>query len=412
MGNNLFRIWLPLSLGLHLLMIPVFYLIPFAPTPVHTTTYRILHLPDEPAAPKATAPKPHLSTPKKPPVMLPKKLAQATRPIAQPKLASPLHPQKPVTTAPMISANKNPAPGRITRPPDIASPGDLKETVTLKPGRASAPARMTAPRPGPLMAPKLSGGGPGSLDFLPNSAPGPIGAIASSTRGSFAVPAAPIGGLHRGPVTPAIIGNGPGTDRNGVSGLGGLDAPETPNLSRVTTRKPGASAPSPIIASAFVPGLPHGPTPQTGGSWLQADGDPKLPIGLPKGKTGGHGDVVAAPTIPVGKGSGGGTGEGPGRPEHGPVMLSGPTVSYPRLAAKEGNTGVVIVSVKTNPDGVVVSAKLERRSEADSLDNEAIRAARKWSFRPAEDSDGRQISGAARLRFVFAKDKKPEVTQL
>ncbi len=175
------------------------------------------------------------------------------------------------------------------------------------------------------------------------------------------------------------------------------------------------SAPGASPAPVFRPGVPGGSIASNGGSpFVPALNDPTVPPGIAEGARDGRAPILADPRLPVGtsSGIGQGPGTGPARPAHGPISVGGPQVVYPRLAAKEGNSGTVIIAVNVSPDGVPLSVTIEKRSEADALDNTALAAAKKWTFRPAEDGHGKTVASKARLEFRFEVGKEPEVQQL
>jgi protein TonB len=64
---------------------------------------------------------------------------------------------------------------------------------------------------------------------------------------------------------------------------------------------------------------------------------------------------------------------------------------YPPLALRRGIQGVVLLAVNVDRAGAVVHAEVTKSSGHDVLDRAAIRAARKWRFRPALDN-GRPIA--------------------
>ena len=81
-----------------------------------------------------------------------------------------------------------------------------------------------------------------------------------------------------------------------------------------------------------------------------------------------------------------------------------PTPKLPTLALLEGLLGTVEVAVLVDVDGRVVKATVTKRSDYDSLDNAAIRAARDWGFRPAFEH-GKAVTATVRMRFIFTKEK-------
>lgn len=420
MNDNLFRIWLPVSAMLHALLIGMCYLMPLPDARADRgPEIRIVHiaeLPPEPPAVKVAVTPPRPAQPPQRPRALPPRPPR--RPVATPAPVRPAQPVRvvsPEVQPPVVSALPAPGGGAAVRPPELARWGELKTIAQLAPAAATAPARELAPRAGPLRAPPLSGGGGASLAGTPSALPGIIGSVVTSERGTLVLPVGPPGGTHVAAIVPRLPGFGMGGNRSGVPGMGGDNTPAVPNLSTLQTQLPGASAPGGGNAPVFRPGFPGGPIPPNGGSALVPEREtPSVPFGLPGGTAGGRGTVVAGPTVKTGTNPGAGTGpgQGPARPAHGPNALTGPTLSYPSLAEKEGNSGVVIIALKISAEGQASSAVIEKRSSADALDNAALRAALKWPFRPGEDGKGHCIPGSARLEFRFELGKAPEVRQL
>ncbi len=88
----------------------------------------------------------------------------------------------------------------------------------------------------------------------------------------------------------------------------------------------------------------------------------------------------------LGPGSGGGTGGGVYRPGNGvtlPVPLSQPRPSYTSDAMRAKVQGVVLLECIVRPDGSVSDVQVVRSLDPTfGLDQEAIKTARQWRFRP------------------------------
>ncbi|MCK5799617.1 MAG: energy transducer TonB, partial [Deltaproteobacteria bacterium] len=74
----------------------------------------------------------------------------------------------------------------------------------------------------------------------------------------------------------------------------------------------------------------------------------------------------------------------PATPQN-PALLAGPRPPYPRSARRRGAQGVVVIRAKIATTGDVLETTLARSSGAQDLDHAALRAVRRWRFRPATD---------------------------
>lgn len=207
---------------------------------------------------------------------------------------------------------------------------------------------------------------------------------------------APLGKMVPGPVTTAYTGGGAGP-----TGAGGMV---------VAVRPGGASGAPERIATApgggpgglFAPG-------GSGGGMLNRD------IGaMPSSAPGTHSNRPGGWTDRPG-GTGGTGFEGPAltpsRPSYGASTVTGPEPSYPMLAAEEGLHGVVVLAVTIDGSGGISKIAITQRSRSDVLDNEAIRTARRWAYRPAV-RNGEAITSVIKLEVTFEIGKRPTMRQL
>jgi protein TonB len=83
----------------------------------------------------------------------------------------------------------------------------------------------------------------------------------------------------------------------------------------------------------------------------------------------------------------------PHGPTRGPVLLNLAQAQpvYPRAALRRGDEGVVVLSVDVGRDGTVLRVEVTQSSGHGALDRAAVRAAKKWRFRPALDN-GRPVA--------------------
>lgn len=389
MNLNLFRIWLPASLGLHLLLIPALQRISYSASPGNAPrTMRVTLLPPVAEAPKPQPPE----KPKPKPVTRP----PVTRPVVMKRTPKPVTPITPKIPLPGPKV-PDPKPAPETKFPGHPTQDMLKSIPKLSPTDNSPQAvRQIAPKVGPPTSPRTTFGDPNvprnlSLPEIPSVAP----ALITSPRGSLPVPAygmpggigdAPIG-INKPPSTPFRMPYG--TD------------PTSKALQTVAGLKPGETAPNPTIGQLFQPGKPGGPLAPPTGVATGLD-MPKGPIGTPGGSPTGHGNIGPATGVPGGTGPGGGAGGWKNGPSYGPRAIGGTKPKFPAIAVAEGLHGTVVVSMEVTEDGTVIpsSVKYVQRSYADSLDNSAAYAARSWKFAPAV-KNGVRVKDTATLKFDF-----------
>jgi TonB family protein len=107
----------------------------------------------------------------------------------------------------------------------------------------------------------------------------------------------------------------------------------------------------------------------------------------------------------VGPGEGGGFGGGAARPGAGivnPVLLKEVRPNYTSEAMRLKIQGIVILEAVVTEDGTVGDVRvLKSLDSASGLDAEAIRAAKRWLFRPATDRAGKPVPILVQLEVVF-----------
>jgi TonB family protein len=81
-----------------------------------------------------------------------------------------------------------------------------------------------------------------------------------------------------------------------------------------------------------------------------------------------------------------------------PTARSAP--EYPRQALRNGQEGVVDVEVRVNPDGTVADAQVIRSDPPGVFDEAALRAIRKWKFKP-KVVDGKPVEATGSQRIEF-----------
>lgn len=79
---------------------------------------------------------------------------------------------------------------------------------------------------------------------------------------------------------------------------------------------------------------------------------------------------------------------------------SNPKPAYPDLARKRGQEGTARVRCMVSPQGVVTDASLAQSSGHKLLDEAAVKAAKKWKFRPAMN-DGKAVTGTVVVPVEF-----------
>ena len=194
---------------------------------------------------------------------------------------------------------------------------------------------------------------------------------------------------------------GPG----GGGGGGGNRAPEPPRKAELPGRDkvtvPVAKPPKPAPEPPKPKEPPPAPEPQLNiPAVTTSAGVQEMPgalSGLPSVPSQGSGTGRGAGTgtgtgigsgqgSGLGQGSGGGTGGGAYRPGNGvmmPVVLTEVKPSYTADAMRAKIQGIVLVEAVVLPDGSVGQVQVVRSLDSTfGLDQEAIKAVRRWRFRP------------------------------
>ncbi len=83
-----------------------------------------------------------------------------------------------------------------------------------------------------------------------------------------------------------------------------------------------------------------------------------------------------------------------------PVPLSRPAPAYPAEAMRKNETGTVHLLITVDASGEPVEVKVKRSSRSRALDRAAVQAARRWTFRPAQQ-DGRPVTGSIEVPITF-----------
>ncbi len=83
-----------------------------------------------------------------------------------------------------------------------------------------------------------------------------------------------------------------------------------------------------------------------------------------------------------------------------PVAISRPAPDYPAQALRNNESGTVHLRITVGEDGKPSEVVVERSSRSRALDQAAVRAARRWTFRPAQ-RDGRPIEGTLSVPITF-----------
>lgn len=73
----------------------------------------------------------------------------------------------------------------------------------------------------------------------------------------------------------------------------------------------------------------------------------------------------------------------PGSPVQMPAYLNNKPPAYPEIARRNGYEGTVVLRVYVLPDGNPDKLEIEKESGYSVLDNAAIKAVKKWKFKPA-----------------------------
>ena len=88
-----------------------------------------------------------------------------------------------------------------------------------------------------------------------------------------------------------------------------------------------------------------------------------------------------------------------------PVPIHKVRPVYPADAARNSETGKVVVRIEVDTDGTPADVSIARSSRSRSLDRAALEAARQWRFRPAQ-ADGRPFQASVEVPFEFTLDER------
>ena len=137
-------------------------------------------------------------------------------------------------------------------------------------------------------------------------------------------------------------------------------------------------------------------------------GDPLGKLGAPSNGTGSGGGIGSGRGGGVGSGSGGGAGPGDGggivyNPGHGgvtkPTVIHQEDPEFSDEARKAHFQGEVIVAIEVDPAGHVIHPRVVKGAGL-GLDEKALEAAVKWTFRPGT-LNGKPVTTRATISMVF-----------
>lgn len=137
-------------------------------------------------------------------------------------------------------------------------------------------------------------------------------------------------------------------------------------------------------------------------------GDPLGKLGAPSNGTGSGGGIGSGRGGGVGSGSGGGAGPGDGggivyNPGHGgvtkPTVIHQEDPEFSDEARKAHFQGEVIVAIEVDPSGHVIHPRVVKGAGL-GLDEKALEAAVKWTFRPGT-LNGKPVTTRATISMVF-----------
>lgn len=83
-----------------------------------------------------------------------------------------------------------------------------------------------------------------------------------------------------------------------------------------------------------------------------------------------------------------------------PVAISRPSPRYPAEALRNNETGTVVLRITVDERGEPVNVEVARSSRSRALDRAAAQAARRWTFRPAQQN-GRAVTGTLEVPISF-----------
>ena len=190
-------------------------------------------------------------------------------------------------------------------------------------------------------------------------------------------------------------------------GGGGGGAPEqaAPKPLEIPKPKPEATPIAPVVPVETPPPPPQlsAPVITPDASVLQASGVSSVSLAQLGGGGRGRG---------VGQGAGRGVGEGEGGGTGGGVFQLGAGINNPKLLKEVRPTytpdamrakiqGEVLIEAVVLDSGLVGDVKIVKSLDPNGLDQEAIKAAKKWLFQPATDRTGKPVAVYVTLALSF-----------
>lgn len=165
------------------------------------------------------------------------------------------------------------------------------------------------------------------------------------------------------------------------------ESPEPLPVSPSSTESQLAIPEMPELAeSAPLPEIPNLPDPGRTGDMKDPDSKPvPSASSTPRQSARGGGKTASSPQSGSGAGKGGGTSTGTGSGAVGAARWAGgrmPAPSYPPEARRYGQEGRVVVLFSVDEQGNVVSASVTGPCPYPLLNEEAVRAVRRWKFQP------------------------------
>lgn len=451
---NYFRLWLPVSFVAHLILLLVVRSMPASVVPMTNESYmRVTMSPwDTHVSLKAVSPVKPLSLHRPQPKLATKQITYKMQ--NHPPIAV----GKSTTVPPIIAKQKSftvpSSAGGGFIPPENITPLNLPSGTANKnaEGWADTPAKgiiSLSGAPGnskivPKYASTIPFGGnrqSGSVDetvALRPGIPSPTNLDAGGAGGSYGGMLSPFAGTAIADaqqdglsgITPSVMtGHGETwVDQPGRPGGAGLG----PNgMMGNGPKRPGHQAGINVNGPA---GTTMAVNPGGAGHIAEAGsispggalGKPGIPLGgiggggLPNG----IGDAPGAPSAVgnghpldwsdhpgAGIGPGIGTaknGVGIGQPTYGTSAIAGPEAGYPKVAIEEGVSGTVILDITVNTNGHYAKHSYVSRSISDMLDNEAVRTAKKWTYRIAM-LNGKPKTSTIRMTVNYLAIQKTEI---
>lgn len=189
-------------------------------------------------------------------------------------------------------------------------------------------------------------------------------------------------------------------------GGGGSPAPAPPKPLEIA--RPEPPKPIPVVEPAPVVAPPpptlNAPIMTPNATDFQATGSSMVSLAAYGGGGTGTG-LGSGRGSGVGPGTGGGFGDGAYRPGAGitnPVALRSPRPGYTSEAMRAKIQGLVELEAVVLEDGTVGDVRVVKSLDKTyGLDQEAIKAARLWLFRPATNRDGQPVPIVVRLELTF-----------